>query len=87
MRITDGAAAGAASMSDEAGASAKNPLVRGSEFSMTEPEAKRQAVEILRADANELAAWIDSAVPPQRIAEAVRKEIHRLREIGEAFTA
>ena len=47
---------------------------------MTEPEAKREAAEILREDANLLAAWLeDNKAAPARVQSAVRMAIARIR--------
>lgn len=59
---------------------------------MTEPEAKRQAVDILRADANDLARYIDgnngrpgNPTLPRLVEEAIRLRMQHIRAIEAAL--
>lgn len=57
--------------------------------SMTEPEAKRLAVEVLTTESNELAHLIDAKAFKDfnyRVEIAVRTEMTRLRAIASALT-
>lgn len=54
----------------------------------TEPQAKREAIDILEEEANQLAKWEDSHrdnPAPHRIQIAISREIQRLRTIANAL--
>jgi hypothetical protein len=56
---------------------------------MTEPEAKRQAVEMLRDDANELAQFVDRKGDvdlPRLVFKAIRNEIKRIRDVSDSLS-
>lgn len=53
----------------------------------TEPQARREAYDILTEEANKLAMWLeeDESQKPHRAAIAVAREIQRLRNIAIAL--